>query len=57
MNCTCKFCGEKFHPDRETVELYEDGEIDRPDICDECFELHEHPCNDPDDFSDADPGM
>lgn len=54
MVLECKHCGEKFIVDR-----WEDYCYEIPEYCSECFEMIEysqtHP--EPDEFSDADPGL
>ena len=38
---TCKHCHEEFTPDKDTLQLLEEGCIDPPDTCDECFDMSE----------------
>ena len=34
----CKHCSDDFVPDKETLDLLEEGCISPPDTCDECLE-------------------
>lgn len=58
MKGTCKHCGEEFTHDKEDVELWNDGYIELPRTCSDCFSMQEGS----QDFSyeqhsDADPGL
>lgn len=55
MTLPCRYCGQTFTPDRESLELYADGWIDRPDTCPDCGDYIQEP--ETDEFSDADPGL
>ena len=60
MGIRCRFCGEYFCPCAETMDLIAEGFIlaSSVNVCDECFEMIEHPVFDMSDmFSDADPGL
>jgi hypothetical protein len=55
---TCKHCGDKFTPSKETISLYEEGFIDIPDTCNFCIQYGSgEDCNDYSEYSDADPGL
>jgi len=53
----CHKCNDSFVPTEDELQLWEDGVIDRPDYCQDCFDYDESPQFDPDTFSDADPGL
>lgn len=36
---TCHKCHELFNPSKEEIELWLDGETQKPDMCDECFTM------------------
>ena len=58
MILTCKCCGENFAVRGKEEELIKEGFTQKPDLCDECFEMQER--SEPSDFyefSDADPGL
>ena len=53
----CYQCNESFVPTEDELQLWEDGEIERPDYCQGCFIYDESSQYEPDSFSDADHGL
>ena len=39
----CHKCNDSFVPTEDELQLWEDGVIDRPDYCQECFDYDESP--------------
>jgi hypothetical protein len=57
MTCICRHCNEPFEATPEQKDLFENGYIHMPDVCDECFEMLSDWGNETNDFSDADNGL
>lgn len=57
MKNTCKSCGESFKISKEDAQLVENGEITKPELCDECSDMQYDQEPDIYDYSDADPGL
>lgn len=39
----CRICGDRFYLTQEQLELWEDGWIDKPDVCSDCGGYYEEP--------------
>lgn len=58
MKNRCKKCGDSFKLTAEEASMVNNGEIDIPQICDECYEMENNrDYSDISEFSDADPGL
>ncbi len=56
MKFFCYKCGDEFIPTPEELKLFSDGEIQKPDSCEECFQMENN--FEPENFySDADIGL
>jgi hypothetical protein len=55
MKCTCKNCGDEFTVDKETSEAIFEGYAERPDQCDECFDMYN--CGEAEMTWDSDSGL
>ena len=54
----CKTCSEFFTPDNDSLDLWENGEIQKPDLCLECYEITLFPTElNFEIYSDADIGL
>ena len=54
----CIHCGDYFNPTSGDLSDYEEGYIERPDTCNECSDMINHPPHDIEEtHSDADPGL
>lgn len=58
MKRVCRSCGDQFILTEEEVFNLQNGfTTEPPDLCDECFDMQEHPEPEHEQFSDADPGL
>ena len=57
MTCICRHCNESFEATPEQKNLFENGYIHMPDVCDECFEIINAYWETEEGFSDADNGL
>lgn len=58
MELTCKYCGDTFYPDREDIQMWEEGYIQElTHLCDECADMQDNEDYEYMNYSDADPGL
>lgn len=53
----CWCCGDEFTPEPEELKMFLNGETQKPDLCEECFQMQSNFIPDYIEYSDADNGL